>query len=298
MRNVAKSMLAAAVAAVGFAGMAGANSLFPNEPSYTGPVVIKYTNFDEGTVYTPIPAAPVVGAALVDALPQTGLSNTSIAGQDAWGILRVATIEKPNGFKLYDGGTAAFEITGIFWGGVDTYVAPGLFPATEDIHAVGVHIAFFTDVAKDFDSTGGPLAAGALAGGLPVYPTVTNGGPAVLTANSVPGFDPAFPTDEFFTTYSPTATIPGLGVKAFGGMALEFGAVPHWGTGTHNTEFAALPGADALAKFTGQPGGDGWLLRSDDPVDATAIPTPSAAWGGALLAGLLGVNVIRRRRAL
>jgi len=269
--------------------------IFPLDPTYTGPIVIKYFNFDVGASYSKDAAKtyPLTGETAVNGNTQNraGLPDPN---EDSWGIFKVRDIETPAGKVLFQDSAAA-EITGIIYGEHDTYLkfddpAPGV----QVIRGTGLKIVFFFDTSPDFNPLPGPSAR---VGATPVYPTATDGEP-ILTGHSVPGFD-ASSADEFFSTFSPSAPLPLTNFNAVGGAAIELAADTTFGTGTMNSQFA-IAGADMRVTFTGQNSAiPGWQIRSDDPVTATAVPTPAGLiWmTGALLGLVRPPRSLRRRKA-
>jgi len=332
MRNSMKSMLMATAVVAGLGASASAAITFgsvqndillgtyrgggpqggaPFLTFQVGDLTLKYVNYDVGQLYTPTSgtfgraANPgltnAAAIAAMDAVPNATPASFNLrANEDSWGILTVTEIfQTATGNRLWSAAVAPYEITGMFWGEQDTYLN-AVNASTQEIHGVNFKLAFFADDTPDFNATGGPSARGA---GSFSYPTVTDTtlpGP-IWTLNGFPGSaDTNFPLDEFLTTFNPAAG-PGAPNVGNGMVDADFGTNGA-GTGGLNNMFQLKPGADASIKFTGiTPSGafNGWAVQSNDPLVATAIsvPAPSAIWGGALLAGLMGVQQLRRRRA-
>jgi hypothetical protein len=304
-----KRVLGLAVAAV--AGVACSSHAAPIDfGGYTGPITLKFSNFDVGSQYIVAPGTPAntvlasneTAADLLPHVPPLGANPD----EDSWGIARVSTITKGttgNGDTLYSRSSNSTEIDALFWGGDDVYVATGNGDS-QFIHSNGLHIAFFLNPTGTFpaDGAGNPTSSPAtrinLDPNAPIFAGVTSGTPW-LTMNSVAGFDPTFPTDQFFTQFSPSGALAG-GLASQGGLFAELGAAGDYGTGSaNNTLVGSVPGPDVRIQFTGvlDTTPTGWLIDSNDPAVATAIvPEPtSIALIGALSAIGASFRPSRRR---
>lgn len=274
-------------------------------------VKFKFINYDVGTIYT-AGNGIWTGATTLDGLAQTGPPGGA-AGEDSWGIVKLTEIYSDDAPSPFWTSTSSLEeITGIFWGERDTYLADsGSSTAHQQlIHGVGMNVAFFTQMKAAlgftaFDPTGGATAVGSRPSGAPVYPTVTDGA-LLYTFYSIPGHNWGFPTDEFFTEFYPTPAP--YTDSANGGFWADSGSVPYWGVGPGNTQIAQLiadpdgpgplNGCDATFKFTGVPDPSGkWLVLSDDPIRTRV--TPELSSGGLMLIGLVpvGLGWWKRRKA-
>lgn len=286
MRATTSAVLLA-ILVLGMAGTAGAAMIIDGNPIPNGPIVIKYVNYDVGTLYG-VQNGLYQGEGNLNSLQQTGPKGGQ-PGEDGWGIFRVESISDITGtISYYNRYTATTEITGILWGQRDTYLDQTGAGATlsQDIHGVGVHAAFFEDAAMNFNPLLGPTVRVGNA-----YPTVTDGTP-IWTFNSATGWDTSFPADEFFTTFRPNAT--GGDTSANGGMFAATGAVPTFGTGSMNDLLdpdGIAIGVAGRADFTGRVGTNGWDVNSNDPFIVTVVPEPATL---SLLA-LGGLALIRRR---
>jgi hypothetical protein len=291
-------MLAAAVAAVGLSVAASAITVTQAGllGSYTGPIIIKYSNWDEGTLYdvSSVPANTIVSTSgltktLSPTVPTHLTSNVGPAG-DSWGILRVSGIYTGDGNNnplwTYSN-SSPFEITGIFWGETDTNLQ--VSGGTEYIYGGGMNFAFFAN------------ATGSLSAAAPNNAAVDSAtaGQLIWSASSVPGVSGSVPGAGFYTGFTPTTTAPLVNVN--GAAWADFGSVVIGGiahTGSLNGMFGSdAPSHDLSVQFTGLPATGSWLTDSQDPALAVSVPTPAAMSGAVLLVGIGAVNLYRRRRA-
>jgi len=295
-------------------------------------VTMKFGNWDVGTVYHNLVVgteydATAISTTQSDDDPWKEEPTNAAVGEDVWGIFKLSGIYDATDLdKAYwlngvatDWNDGLSEITGIFWGGDDTYVMLDA-NGSQNIHAKNLYFAFFEDFSRDF-KTVGSTPAYELGGGpanrgdgtdptAPSWQTATNDsadlgadgrtGTAddstpIWTGYSIPGFNATFTDDEFFTTYN--ADAPG-GVTGSGGFFAQMGAVPYWGTGTNNVMFDfGGDGPDMRFAFTGYDGNRGsWMVRSDDPVSANV--TPELPSGALMLIGLvpMGLAFLRRKK--
>lgn len=261
-----------------------------------GPIVITYVNWDTGTLYG-VDNGLYQGEKFLDDQFQIR-PDGGMGSEDSWGIFRVDAIyDITQMITYYDRWTSSVEITGIVWGERDTYLnqtEAGSPPTlTQDIHGIGVYAAFFEDDTPDFNPRQGPGAR------LPdgTYPTATDGD-LIWTFKSVPGWNTTFPSDEFFTTFRPNATIGDT--SANGGMFAALSTVPVFGTGSLNEILdpnGIAPGVAARMDFTGRVGTDGWLVNSNDPVLVTIIPEPVTMLMLSMGIAGLGSYVYKRRKS-
>jgi hypothetical protein len=304
---------------------------------YAGPVTMKFRNWDTGTLYN-IPDGPAtVGEAAMDALPIVpGFPPNSFGSEDSWGVVQLTEIYGDQNQLLWSAAIPGTpEITGLFWGERDTYISQttSVQGISQDIHGVGFKIAFWEDANKDLGNPPGQYVSSANVGtdrriAEELFEGATEGN-LLWTGNSVPGFDPNFPNDEFFTTFSPSGAIF-FGLNAFGGMYIDLGTVYTDGAdgepgvagfdddgingvddigergfagsddvamlGSGNQLFDTSGPVDWRIAFTGKPDGTGeFLVLSDDPIDTTIIPEPITMLG--MLLGMGGVaRYVRKRR--
>ena len=281
-------------------------------------ITMNLRNFDDGTLYNVNDGTygssqpdPTVLDALTQISPTGGLING--VQSDTWGIIRVENIETPGGGYLYQGGENA-EITAIFWGMQDTYLeqVTSTGVVTQDIHGVGMQIAFFYDTTPDWVAANavGPLGwSTALGlGGLdrPEYAGITDG-ELIWTMRSTTGWSLDFLMEEFFAQFNAA----GATYASSGNMLLNIGPVDGWGTGSQNwtldtdtilgyqtgdTVFSPTKTVDILIAFDGTDTNSGlWLLRTTDPIEGDMVPEPLTMAGLMLGIGSL-VGYIRRRR--
>ena len=293
-------ILVGSLMAVTSASWAAAFNLGDYVPGGT-PVVFKFVNYDVGTLYSIDPALDPItysGATTLNGLAQAAPSK-ALTGEDAWGIFKLTEIDSSNqSHQYWNAATAPEQITGIFWGETDTYIAQtgsgsGL---TQDIHGTGMQFAFFTNTTKNFDANSvlGPTARFNV-GAQPNYTGVTDGD-LWLTGFSIPGWDTAYPSDEFFGTFRPNA-LPG-DFSGNGGAFADLGNVSGWGTGPGNGQIGQYaPGIGFRMDFTGNRGFNGWEVQSNDPLKTGTSPELSSST--LMLLGFIpmGLGWWRRRKA-
>ena len=316
--------------------VSGAAQALTFDVPYQGEVVMKFKNWDVGTLYD-VPDGEITGEGTLDGetqLPPVGAypSGTLGSTEDSWGIFRLDSITDTSGtidlWNRFTPGRA--EVTGIFWGERDVKLnqttvrihvddgpgpdddddgIPGEDPnftdyTRQDIEGVGMSVAFFEDPSNDFDpfpGAGPPppadIAAARTAPG--AFTTATNGA-LIFSMNSVPGHFASSP-NEFFTEFWPDGGP--LGANASGGMFAELGKVDLDGDGVaddegiQNTPEWMRPGADFTFEFTGEPDGTGtWTVISDDPIRAHYVPEPMTMLAVGIALSSLGGYVRRRRR--
>lgn len=305
MKNV-KAILAAALVATGLATSARAISLgaLIGDPSYTGTLVFKYTNYDEGQLYdvsssptgtalNPNTLSGVAGHTFTD----INTINSGYATSDSWGIFIVSSIYKVvNNVQVLvwsDTNTDGVELTGVFWGEQDTTVVNN-GGGSVTTYGSGTNYAMFYDTTPDFNPSAGPSAA-ALA-------SATDGA-VELTGVGAPLGLPMDLAADFTSTYvignGPNPLQPVNGVYSNG---VSLGTTATVNNGSSLTgEWNSSVDTGYQVQFSGVPFTNGstssWDVLSNDPLMITAIPTPTAVWGGVIMAGFVGLNVIRRRRA-
>ncbi len=325
--NATKMVLAAAVAAFGFAGAANALTVngvvddiltgkyravgaVPFATPYLGPIVAKYINYDVGRLYGPadgtygraVPANAGESNALAigqmdlvaNATPADyklgAFGGAAYASEDSWGIDRITEIyDETQSVLLWSAVLAPYEMTGMFWGETDTYLDVSGTGTVQKIHGVGFETSLYVDDTPDFSQLGGPVART----GLDSYPTATDG-LLFWSMNGLAGAaDTTFPLDEFLTTFNPGVG-PGTPNVGDGKVHGTFGPNAS-GVGGANGTFDVPTGPDWSLRFTGispptaavSAGLVNWTVQSNDPLVTTAIPTPAAIYGGLLGLGML-----------
>lgn len=288
------------------------------------------TDYDDGTIYViNDPANPYVGEAACDGIPvQYPPTGGLISGvqSDTWGIFLLENIKNlDTGSNWYTWDEGVDEITALFWGERDTYldqVTASDGTITQNIHGVGMHVAFF----RQYDPPAGEEWPGNATGpagwtvndngtpadtsdDFPEYAGITDG-TCIWTMNSTTGFNKDFLNDEFFAEFiQAQATF-----ESSGDVVFDVGPVPGY-TGVknwtiNNDAIAAWedldgPGGNDPTKtkmvdisihFEGTEENRGdWLLLTSDPMVGDIIPEPVTMAGMLLGIGCLG-RYIRRRR--
>ena len=282
--------LAKCAATVGLIlAIGGAAQAINFDVDYQGPISMKFSNWDVGTLYD-VQDGLYEGEAVIDAIAAQLPPEGAIGSEDTWGVFRLASITDPSGtidlWNRYDGRP---EVTGIFWGERDVYltqttvvIGPDTL-LTQEIHGVGMSVAFFEDPSNDFDPfPAAGIAAERTAPG--AFTTVTNG-TLIWSMTSIPGHDATFPTHEFFTEFWPDRAAGEI--NAVGGFFAEIGAVDLDGDGIAGDvgELNDLIVDDLFTfEFTGEPDATGtWIVLSDDPIHTNIIPEPATV--GLLILG-------------
>lgn len=304
MKNV-KAILAAAVVAAGLGSSAYATTLgaLIGDSNYQGKLVFKYTNYDEGQIYNTPAYNPAGGNSYAASSLAKDPSHTftdistvdsRFAKSDSWGIFRVSEIYK---FGAATPSWSAvgknIEITGVFWGIQDKTVVVEN-DGSVSVYGVNTNYALFLDSSLNFDPTSGPTTSVALSTAID--------GTAILTGVGSPIGLAADPTADFKSNYSiggGNELQPNVGIYSSGISLGTTSAVNIGGSvvGAWNGDIAPK----FSVQFSGVPYENGkttsWDVLSNDPLMVTVIPTPTAVWGGIIMAGFVGLNVIRRRRA-
>jgi hypothetical protein len=279
---------------------AQAQAIVFNQP-YQGPISMKFINWDVGTLYS-VPDGTYTGGAALDGLTQTPPPN-SFNGEDSWGVAMLTDIVGVNGnIPLWNWETAPYQVTALFHGEKDTYLkqtTDGSGNITQDIHGTGFEIAWYEDYNKDLGDPRDKYVSSSNVGTARRTSATTfegaTEGTLLWTLKSIPGFGPG--TDEFFTTFSPSGNIIFSQFNAVGGMLADFTTLSV-GTGAENPPngfFLDSAGADWRIAFTGTQMGTptgGFMVLSNDPITATAIPEPATL----ALVALGGLTVLFRRK--
>jgi hypothetical protein len=331
MRTITKSILAAAVLAVGAGTGASAITVDDILGSNYGSVTINYQNYDMGNVYAGMAPGGPVGV-WGDGLTAAG----AVGPEDSWAIARIQSIQVNNNIVWQNGsgqvdpitglpvGKGAGEITAIFFGEQDRFVTKTILPGGDvelQITGAGTQFAMVYDSTPDF-MIGGKVRDWATRVNDVIFPGVcdpngvVDNGVIILTGLGIPGITTTDPVADFVSDTVLDA-VTGLAKGNSGDMIGDFATITTSQgllTGLLNDAFVQdtvppfsqiLPPHEFELHFTiGAPptvaqteNGAQWLAGSNDPLKTSFVPTPTALWGGALLAGLAGVNVLRRRRA-
>ncbi len=256
--------------------------------TYIGPIKMKFSNWDYGTLYG----------------QNTNINNggNGSGSIDSWGILELSCIkgkDSAGDWKNVWQPTANEAIEGWFSGlsddqvsidgtgaGFINSVAPGAAPG-----GFG-HVEMYLSPGSDLTASSGPQtpAAGDLTWTPNDIYNATNG-PLLFAANFVPG---AVWGDNT-TVYHQTITSMTNPTTGHGTGYLDI--VP--GVGTHDWLFnsnSQLNGTDLWMEndFVG-PGSHDWTVDSEDPVIGYATPEPATLLIFGM--GLLGTALVRRKRS-
>jgi hypothetical protein len=280
---------------------------------------MKLSGYNEGSIYT-VSNGVYTGQSTLDALsqirpknpvPADGSGGPGTQYEDSWSVFKVTGIENNAQQTLWsDLQTIAgnqYQITAIVWGENDVYldqtsVTGGV---NQVIRGVDFKFAFWleknpTSATSYFGPAAGALDPDSRSDTTPwIYPTI-NEGTLIWTGVSAPigpGYD-----YETSVVVSGGAVIGGAG----GAMAGNIASIAGLGAGAWNSYLDSPTSPDIFATFSignKPPGSPGPVINTrgfdvviNDPIYTTVIPTPSAIWGGALLAGVAGMSIYRRRR--
>jgi len=310
MRNVAKSMLAAAVAAVGFGSTASAISVSMSDvlQGYLGPITIKYTGYNEGTIYQ-VADGTYTGQGTLDGLSQIRPSNPVLPDdptqyEDSWTVFKITSILDDQNNTLFTDNALIngnrYEITGIVWGENDVYLKQDTVGSSVNqiIRGAGLQFAFWIDEnpvagGTRFTVPGAPTDRSDTTGY--VFPNV-NEDLLIWTGVSAP-LDPVNdPSYDFETSVVLTgSTVTG----GSGGKTNGDWGTNDAGTGAWNGGFATIGSPDFTIRFTidTTQNRHGFTTVVNDPLYTVAVPTPTSVAGGAMLAALGAIRALRRRRA-
>ncbi|HUT59994.1 MAG TPA: PEP-CTERM sorting domain-containing protein [Phycisphaerae bacterium] len=289
---------------------------------YNGPMTMQLANWDEGTLYLNLNDGEYTGAYL-HTLQTTDPGNLTTPwrilpisgdGSDTWGIVRINNIYSTEAVPqlLFDGLAGPTSLTGIFYGETDTFMKQATDingNTVQNIHGTGMNLAIYEQprVGSLFNPVlNGPSTGSGGTATPPMYAGVTDGA-LVWTMASAPGNNAAYPTDEFFSTF----TFGDIYNSSQGKVLFDMATIPFGGgfiTGPQNWQldtdtFATSINTtvDVTNTFTasadpGQyPDIGSWLVRSSDPFNTNIVPEPVTMAGLLLGIGCLG-RYIRRRR--
>ena len=295
-----------------------------------GPVTIKLTNFDVGSLY-PIGVAPTgysglpapadgggeaAGVAALDGVdivsPPGALALGTYPGldgfmEDTWGIGKITRIEDPALDAVWTTLGKGYELNVIFHSEQDIFVETQGVGPDQRIDGVGLRVDVYSNPTGSFSAVGGT----ALRGAGNTYPGIT-GGVLELSMLSLPGYINiagvgAGLATQFESRFNPVTT------TGDGEAFVELIA----GTNSYaqfNTDGWAMPGPNAAAlgglgfdltadlrlQFDTSPNllaGTDWLVTSDDPVKGTVLLIPEPLTMMAVVLGIGGLGgYIRKRR--
>lgn len=288
---------------------------------YTGPLRMKFSDWDMGTVYQ-VPGAPVVGSAAVNALPQTPYDigpgghfydvngNRDDAGgynaalrEDVWGIARLTRIENAANASdvLWLDGDNNEEIMVMFYGGIDVAIAPGPIAGQTVIQVDQLKFDFYQQAFGTFVAAGdedqgalgrtGFATYNGVTGGTSLWTTVLNKGFAGIAGAGNAGF---------LTFFTPDVT----GTTGSGNFQLLLDITGGTAQAAYDTN-SQINGADFFTQGTTAPndgssvpiaglGNGQWTVFSDDPIRCNVIPEPVTLLG--LMLGMSSLGGYLRRR--
>jgi hypothetical protein len=299
------------------------------------PFLMKIHNFDNGSLYAPLPLPPPPGVDTIGVadnpfagVPQLDPPAVGAAGgmvspppppyvpwapwsigtsEDSWGVAKVMTIlsfiptiAHPTGewVETWNAGTAPTELTWMFYGEED-YFMHQLNAEEQLINGVNLHADLY-EQPKAGGTAFDPSLGSAGRAGLSGYNTVTDG-TLIVALDSTPGFLHGVgveggATAEFENRYN-TKFGNGVGDAYFNVVGGT--QQSYFDTNTILSPIGA-PAADMHAHFTAYPNTGGtqvadWLVYSEDPVRGFQVPEPATMAGLLLGIGCLG-RYLRKRR--
>jgi len=307
-------------------GTAGA---IPFTQAYTGPVTMKFSSWDMGTLY-PLSTPTTIGISAVDAIAgqvappgtvydaNSGAVYTGAVGQekeDSWGIFTVTEIYKTGGNplspsdQLWLPGTGGVELTGIFYGLIDNAVAPG--GLGELIQAqLGTAGAFkmYQQPYGTFAAADGGLGAETLgSAGRLTFSTYTGvtGGTLALAGSLLAGTGQiaGAPNAQFTSNVNIIGAPPVSAAGNFNSLVLLNGGASEAqfksGLGPSGSDLTVQgttydnSGADPL-----HPAVSNWTVTDQDPVNGFALPVPEPLTMLGVFLGVGGLaRYVRRRMA-
>jgi len=270
---------------------------------YLGPVKFKISDWSYGTTYTPVPGGwnpswDNTGTVVIS--DSTYGQAATYPGEDAWGIAKITSIEDLVGNQLWSDISAPEQLTIIYYGIDDDYVAAsgGGFNVKSVAGFLDVYIQSKADpLYTAFDPTSGPGGRTGIAS----YPTVTDGS-IFLSGMFVPGVqfgDGSILNDHitYNNIFDPSAAF----YQALGSFYISLTGGAYQGMFDSDyftlvSDSGVTSSADLLTSFRGYvPGSYGWLVDSEDPAFGYAVPEPTSMT--LLIVGMLGLVTLRRKVA-
>lgn len=318
----------ALLASIGLASTANAQLLLSYETTTSGHAigeaftggefVIKYFNFDMGTVYSSLGAPGTAsgfgqngtgvqtvagGQATLNGLPSAqATGDNPNGGEDSWGIAQVEGIFDSSGGRIWSPDGKGQELTVMFYGAQDFYVQQ-VENGYQEINSTGLHVDLWLQTVGGPGYTAyNPLLGSAGRTGVNSYTTVTDG-TLILSTVSTGGFmfnNGTFGglATEFRTNFN--AGSGGLGEAYLNVTGGSMADVFNTDSITSAVSAATNPAlrADLFAQFTTDlTSVSDWLVSSQDPVRGLIVAIPEPSTYGLIAAGaLVGIVALRRMK--